>query len=222
MARRMKPRYKRRAKPARKAMRKVSVPKSVPRDMIVTKRRFWLGTFSAFSNGVWSATSYGFKLNDIQNHADFTGLFQRYRLAGVKLTFVPSFTGVDQAQTLANNAANTSYYTAPRMYYLVDRDGINNKTTENDFLEDPNVRVVKDPYKTFSVYCKNPRFRTPTEANGSVASWYRHQTGYLDTLASTTVHYGITVGGVSTFGTTGTNLSYNIIATYYITCKGVK
>lgn len=219
VVRRSRKMYKRKRRVARMT-KSLSTPK-VAKDMIVTKRRFWLGNFAAFSNGVWSATSYGFKLNDVQNHAEFTGLFQRYRIAGVKLTFIPAFTGVDQAQTLANNASGASYYTVPRMYYMVDRDGINSKTTENDFLEQPEVRIVKDPYKSFSVYCKRPLIRTPTDSTGGIA-WNRHTSGYLDTSNATTVHYGITVGGVSTFGTTGTNLSYNIIATYYIVCKGVR
>lgn len=194
----------------------------MPRDKIVTKRRFHFGTLSVVPSA-WTATSYGFKLNDLQNSSEFTALFQSYRVAGVKFTCIPTFTGNDQAQTLENNFVTATYYTQPRVYYLIDRDGVGDKSTENEFLQHPNVKIIRNPYKTFEIYCRNPMFRVPTEGIGglSVAPSLL-KTGFLDTSSPGVPHFGITLAGQAAFGSSGTNLTYNIVATYYIVCKGVK
>lgn len=171
----------------------------------------------------WSSWNYAFRLSDLPDYSQFTNLFDRYRINAVKLLFIPAYNSIEENQGNLNQASSLNYLSVqPRVYTIIDKNGDATTSTENTMLENGNVRIIREPCKSFTVYCKNPCVQLAGEASGVIVSGISKARQWCDTTNYNMAHYGISWGGIAYNGTSSTVAqAYNIVATYYLQFKNV-
>lgn len=150
--------------------------------------------------------AYSFQLSDLSNYAEFTGLFQEFRIVGIRFKIIPQ---------MNNNpaGATTAGTTAPGSYFVVfDPDDATNPATEDTMLESEGC-LIRPFYKPTTLFVKpmaNPAYYDTAITTGygmKYAPWLSTSFG------SGINHYGIKVWLQQSV----TNM-YNIkiYATYYM------
>ena len=81
------------------------------------------------TNGVYLGANY-FTLGDIPNTAEFTALFDQYRIKSVVVKFSHRSTALSLIETINNNQAGM-----PVMYHVIDLDDATTPTTFNELRE---------------------------------------------------------------------------------------
>lgn len=160
-------------------------------------------------NVMWQG-AFTFTLSDLPNYNEFISLFSQYRIAGVKLRFIP-FQGTE-------NSSSTGPYTVA-MAYTVDKNDIlsSSATQFNDLLEEQDCRL-RNSQRPWSLYIPYPSFHGPAESLTLVAG----RNGYLSTERAGNAfveHNGVRYSYQSTVPAANAN-GYQVYATYYIHCKG--
>lgn len=122
-----------------------------------------------------------FQLNDVISPSDFTNLYDRYKITGVKITFIPL---VNQGYTGISTSTNQSSATIPTINYCVDYDDSVVPVTSLDILEkmDAKVRRLDRP---FSVYIKNPKVETIVNSDSGAVAGQIGSAGYYNCAQDT-------------------------------------
>jgi len=149
------------------------------------KRTVQLSDLSA--NGASDTVSnLNFKLDDLPGYTDFTNMFQKYKISGVKVMLFPKYietTGSDVVQ-------NTRLFTAT----VKDADA--NITTLDAIRQQQDCRVHYSTKRVITHYIKAPAFaqviNTTMDASANLTT--RPSTGYLDREHSDIRHYGLYMG----------------------------
>ena len=124
-----------------------------PRNTIVSVKRS--GVLQACGiTSAWSPYDVNPNIGMVSSIIDYTLGFSAYLINAFKVTFIPYFTGIDEAQVLANQTAGPVAAYVPRVYTIVERNSNAQYSTENSMLEEAKLRIVRDPMKTFSIYVK--------------------------------------------------------------------
>lgn len=108
-----------------------------------------------------------FQLNDVIKHGDFTALYDRYKITGVKVTFIPL---MNQGYVGQSSSGNTNSATIPTITYAIDYDDSALPLSSMQLLEkmDSKVRRLDRP---FSIYIKSPKVAGVVNADsGNVAA----------------------------------------------------
>lgn len=215
---------RKRARTLRRRNRSLTVPRMMRQNIVFAKRTYRIGSWDASTT--WNGGTTGqfvFQLNNLPNASEFVNLFEQYKINGVKLTFIPNYTGDDAAQAEANVviSGGPAWHTAPRIYTVIDKDGDYQTSTENAMLENNNARLVRNPYRQFTVYVKKPavQFEVGTGAVFSQAA--PKASPWLDCKNSQVNHYGAAIAGILSSGTLSAVVRYQVIATYYMAFKGI-
>lgn len=201
---------------------KRTVKKRMPR-MGVTDRSFKIArvceytpfTITAASDA-WTSTQYTFRLADLPSFTDFTNLFDQYRLDGVRVTFMPRY----QDPSIGGPNAYSPATATPNIWLQADEDSDSNLTSQLSAMQSERARMIKNPFKPFSVYCR-PRFSKEVRVTAGIAG-AAPGTGWCDTLNSGVIHYGVTIGGSSpgyTAGATFNPMVYDVYAKMYLRFK---
>lgn len=197
---------KKASRPAKmaKTQNQMVMYKNVNPNVRLIKRNADQGTI----NCILSADTFGaftFQLNNVPKVADFTGLFDQYKINAVSLTFYPQLTEASSivAVTAVQNA---------RIFTAIDNNDAAVPTALNDIREYDNCEVHSAVEK-FTVYIDKPKFVDNTGAL---------RTGYLSTASSGTLHYGLKYA-VETLnpGSAGTYV-FRVEAVYYMSFKAAK
>lgn len=162
----------------------------------------WVGT------GRYNFGHFRFKLNDLPGNTDFTNLYERYKITGVKLKFIP----VTATDTPLANGTN---YLSP-LAVAINRGAIivaADDRTFDQLLENQDVRIFST-MKPFSMYIPYPKFYSP--ADGITTA----QTGggWLNSKSPAVHHFGLNYAWQNTTATEANQCAFRIIATYFVKC----
>lgn len=205
--------------------RKMRIPRRLPKDgTVLIKRTAWqfnwtLGT--ATTTDFWKYQ--GFNLQQLPSWAEITNLWDRYRIAGVKVTFRPrydSFAGNDTTDTTTPGITNLqgSYvHIINDPYSAVTPSGTYNTTTLNSFLEQGNVRSYQGT-RPFSFYVKPT---VDVTLNG-VAQARRAKAPFVNTTQANFAHYGYHAFQQDINMTGASGQSFDIFYTFYIVCTKLR
>lgn len=179
-------------------------------------KRKYSSTITALMNGPSGATeshgAFTFKLSDLPAYAEFTALFDKYRIAGIRAQFLP------RTNVLAQTDIGTSALTAiPPIVTVVDYDD----ATGIDFsslYQYENAKVHSE-FKPFSVYFK-PMIAVAAY-NGSFTGYGSSRKMWIDAATADVQYYALKWATLpySSSNSQTNDPTWDVIFTYYIECK---
>lgn len=193
--------------------RRFGMSTSMP--LVNIKRSMVEATFT--TTNAWAGAQYSFRLDKLPDYAEFNTVFTQYRINAVKLTLIPMLDGVD-ANTQINSVTN--YVTIPRVYAMVDKDYQPNIASENAFIQHNDLKIIRDPMKSFTIYCAKPAVQQGLQTTASVAYSGLKSGEWISTDSPSVNHFGICVGGIIPFTAGGHGIAYSVVATYYLQFRG--
>lgn len=147
-------------------------------------------------NGTFLSRQYEIKFEDMIQSADFTALFDSYRILKVTYTFqlinVPeSYLYANSSNTSAN-VNGTNWY--PKLWYVTDYDGGSTETL-NSIRERQGVKCrILQPNSvvkiTFMPKCRILTYKT-TDAAGDITEGYGTKSIKIDMNDTDVPHYGL-------------------------------
>lgn len=197
--------------PARRRMRAMRRIRSVPRllgggQMVHSFKR---SSYNAAYQTVTTADiggSFAFNLNLVPSAAEFTALFDQYRIDKIVWTLMPRGNSGEQG----TNNLNT------KVFSVLDYDDDTAPTSLNTLLQYPGVKCTKLAYDHKRTI--RPKFAT-TQYRSLTTSAYGARSGWLDCDYSDVPHYGIK------FWIQGPGSGTQIIdlkTDFYLSFKGVR
>lgn len=193
--------------------RSMTLTKGVKYNNYFFKRKFFKHTIQ-LSNANPSFGAYTFKLSDMPNSTEFTNLFDRYRILGVQVLFVPHWTNAD------NNPVSSMALVNPNFYTITDytEDGV--PTTLNQLFEDSSCKVTRGG-RVHKRYLK-PSVLTQ-QFESTISTGYSPKWGQWITTDDPDVpHYCLKWCGDQLATGTTQNFYIRVMMTYYIQCKDLK
>lgn len=169
------------------------------------KRSVYVPSYVVTSAGVDTAFKLEATIADLPNFSEFTSLYDQIRISGISVKFIPRF----------NVAAVGTSAPPSQLMTCLDYDG-NGPTTVSGIQQYPNLKVTRGLYphkRYFKPAILTAAYQTAT-GSAYVPKWGQ----FIDAASTTTVHYGL----YGMIPDTGTALSYDLEATYYIQCKNVR
>lgn len=204
--------------------RRTSRPSTMGRRIGLTRRmpnfnvkRTMIESTYTLSN-VWAGAQWVFRLDKLPDFSEFNALFTHYRLNAVKMMFVPHADSLDSTTQL--NA--TKYITTPRLYGFVDRDGQPPTASENAILQHSGLKIIRNPLRPFTIYCKAPCVSEGLQTTSSVAYSGLKSRQWISCDSPSVSHYGVVTGGILPFTAGSATLAYNVIVTYYLQFRGTQ
>lgn len=198
---------------------------SATSDLVSTALPFTLYPINAptISNNSFPY-SMAFTLSDVGNLTEFTNLFDRYMITGVKVMFhLLSNPDVDTTQTGVGAVPSIQVY--PRLWYARDNDDAS-LTTLASLKEFGNVkcRVLK-PNVVTSVYVAYPRTAVGISQTSGLQASGVNKPMWLDCGYPNVNHYGLKFaldyGSVSVTGASNI-FRVKLELKYYFKCKDVR
>lgn len=209
---RRKYRNKRKLRRRRPVKRRTAIAKkvNVKSDTHYFKRNCYKATIA----GDVSRTAKGaftFQLNDLPGSADFTQLFDYYKLTGVKLRFQLN---LDPG---AQTAANSTY---PRMFYAIDHDDAQNPTDSNELRQRGKCRQwLLNPNKPMTVFLR-PKYLNLISYNAIQNGYQIGKQSWLDLGIPDLPHYAFKYVIENLNPDIGQTVLVD--ATYYLAMKGTR
>lgn len=157
---------------------------------------------------------FHFKLSDLSNYTDFTELFEKYRISGVKLKFIP-VTGFD-SDVSSSKAVCPFAYAIKRSAITVTGE----QETFDELMEHQDVKITMGN-RPFSVYIKNPMMYAPASNITNVLevnNWISTRNPGTVSSNADVPHWGLSYA-FAFEGTSNNNTSYGVYATFYVQCK---
>lgn len=157
-----------------------------------------------------SEGAYSFKLNDLPGYADFTGLYDRYRIKAVKMTFLPRIS----QQTVAGGVVAATQI-APPIGTCIDYDDANTPTDITTLQQYDSFRIHHE-FKPFKIFIR-PRLASALY-NGAVFTAYGNAPGkqWIDVASPDVPYYGVKWATTSYSAATTGNQYWDVLATYYV------
>lgn len=176
------------------------------------KRGCVLSTMTIVCNGVVTSSTgaYSFKLSDLPNYTEFTALFDRYRITGVRLQVMPRIS----QQTVGGNATAATAY-SPVIAHTIDYDDATTPADINAINQYDSVKYQYE-YKPFKVWIR-PRAAQAQYGSGVFTSYGNsNPKQWMDVASPDITYYGWkwATNGYSA-QLTG-NQYWDVMATYYL------
>lgn len=184
-------------------------------------------TLAAGTAGIGGA--YTFKMDDIINKAEFTALFDQYKITRVELIFKLHSNPYEWADIqYTGSAMQYAPITWPTIYLCNDHDD-DNTPTLSELKERPRTkRFILRPNNFLRWSCRptvlNQLYRT-VATTGYAPKWNQ----YIDVANTDVPHYatkyfidydGFTLPAIS--ANAGANVTVNVELRYHFTCKDVR
>lgn len=193
-------------------VRRSMVPRSPFGSYVIHSYKRKCAKLSVSGNAVYAPYLNGlnFQLADIPSLADFTGLYDHYRIKYVELKF---YLRKDPSAQVALDAVY------PRMWWSTDYDDSSTPSSLNELREHGQCKTaILTQYRPIRIFIK-PSTLALNYAS-PVLSTYVPKWGQWVDMANTQVpFYGLKIG-IDEFRITSQIL--DVEATYYIQCKGVR
>lgn len=182
---------------------------------------------SAAYTPVYGWTVMNFQLKQVPDYAEFTGLFDRYQIAGIKIKIIPYLTAITSFDTSGAGAGNGGgVQSMPiTVHSIIDHDDSNNIGGSTDAYV--NQLRQYESYKVNNLAGRPiKRFFKPRIAMAGYAGTF---TGYanfkniwIDAASNDIQHYGLKLLMCcvpSCNPTYDQKIPFEIEATFYIKCK---
>lgn len=151
-----------------------------------------------------------FQMSDLPSYTDFTNLYDRYRITGVKL----------QITYLDNNAAVNGLSVLPVLNYAIDYDDNSVVASESAIQEKQDCKTkVLLANKPISIFIKNPRVQSAVLNNAGTFDAALLSKGYVNCSYPTTKHNGIKFWISSIYSNASSQCAIRIVPTYYLSLK---
>lgn len=177
------------------------------------KRNFDVGSLSGSSAGAASG-GHSFQLSDIPNFAEFTALFDQYKICAVKVRVIPT-----QNVTQAAPTSVTAFNFGVRYAFVIDYDSSNSLGSFDDAREFGTVKI-KQITKGMTRYFK-PRVKSANENDSSTIVASGNRRTWLNTALTNIPHYGMRVI-IEQLPAAGINVDLQFETTVYLAFRNVK
>lgn len=175
-------------------------------QVVKIKRTCLINTVDFTFSGGWSTY---FSLNQLPNSSDFTNLFDKYRIQGVKLRLLPNITD--------NNTGNANTLNIPRTHYCWDYDDYTAPSSLNSMLERDNVKIIQgnQVINTFS----RPKVQMAMYNSATTSGYGDAIKGqWIDCTNDAVPHYGFKMW-CDTDAVSTQVVRYKVYATFYLNFK---
>lgn len=135
-----------------------------------------------FAGTQMGGAALNFQLGFVTNPTEFTQLFDRYRIAGVKLTFLP---GQSSADAYASGFASP----IPYLYYAQDWDDGNVPASQTEVTQMQTVKMRRLD-KPFSIFVK-PKAAATVFHTGVTSAYATANNSWIDCSYADVQHYGL-------------------------------
>lgn len=169
--------------------------------------------FQNISNSTSTNATYGaisFAMTDIATVAEFTALFEQYRIIGVELKFLPAASSSD----VPGSDLGT-------LMYFKDYDDAISPTTLTDFEQRPDMQTRQLSSKPFKVFIRPAVASGLYTAAGTLAPAGNMRRQWIDTTDTNIPYYGFKYVWLSNSNPV-TVTTMRVVKTYYLQLKGIK
>jgi len=176
------------------------------------KRGCVLNTMTITMNGVLTSStgSYSFKLSDLPQYTEYTAMFDRYRITGVKLHVFPR---ISQQTPAGNTTAATAY--SPVIAHTIDYDDATAPTDINTINQYDTVKFQYE-FKPFKVWIK-PRAAQAQYGAGVFTSYGNSSPKqWMDVASPDIAYYGWKWATNGYSAALNGNQYWDVLATYYL------
>ena len=149
-----------------------------------------------------------FTLNDLPSVAEFTALFDQYKIEKVVVHMIPFSTGSLMTQ-------NVSF----PLITVIDFDDAATPTTEDFLLQYANNSITHANQEVHRTLI--PRVAAAVYDAGGLFNGYANQQTWIDAASPAVVHYGFKAGIGPAFGTVGV-AGWNIYADYHLAFRATR
>lgn len=217
----MRPRRIRRVK--RRLMKRV--PRGVNMGIVSVKRTFRFENWSpstTTTNDFWKY--YQPSLANLPSVNEFTGLFDQYRINGIKISLRPRYSGFDGANSTDTTLPGVTNQGQVHCHYVIDKStgtifpsGTYTSSNLNTFLEAGGVRSIQ-ANRTVNIYIRKPCVLGTIQGVSARAV----PSPWLGTNETNLAHRGVHIfmADVNLTGTFGQQ--FDVFFTYYMQFKGMK
>lgn len=150
---------------------------------------------------------FNFSLSDLPNNGEVTAMFNRYKLTGVKLKFIP-IQGTD-ATAASSNLMNT-------LALSIDKSVRGVPAAFDELMEAGNVKVYASALRPISVWISRPLAAATIGGSSAMMT-----NPWLDSDLNDIKHYGLRYAFKSGVPTTSAT-RFAVYATYYLRLRGTK
>lgn len=168
------------------------------------KRQLYIPSDLLASGGTSLNFARGFSLSQLPGVAEFTTLFDQYRILKIKARWMPR---ANSAELYANNTIGS-------LFTVVDYDDVGTPTAINDLMQYQNLKTTRHVGEHVRVF--KPQFNVNTGLTGN-----RPSRGWLDMNDTTIVHHGIK-GHLQGNGNAAVTVIYDCILTFWVAFKNVR
>lgn len=165
------------------------------------------------NNSTFTGGSIAFSLNDLPSYTELTALFDKYRIAGVKLRFYPRIN-----QQLLSSITSTTPSGIVPIVTVIDYDDDSVPANLDELMQYQNFKI-HDQFKPFSVFLR-PQMAIAAYS-GAFTSYASGRKIWIDAASPGVKYYGLKIGtqnyssgSIATYDPT-----WDIFLTYYIQCK---
>lgn len=165
-------------------------------------RKYFFERWAQFGNISSSTTlftnyAFAFRLNDLPQYAEFTNLFDQYRIKRVTLHLVPQAT-----ESIPSAAMNGV------MFIVRDYDDANTLSTNLDYMQYQNLEISNLVFNGVKQISLVPRIAVATY--GSAFTSYGNTEMWLDVASPAVEHYAIKIG----MSTSTAVMTYQVLVKY--------
>lgn len=151
-----------------------------------------------------------FQLSDVPSATDFTNLYDRYKITGVKL----------QITYLDNSAAVNGLSVFPVLNYAIDYDDNSVPSSESQMQEKQDTKTkVLIANKPINIFVKYPRYQAAALNNAGTFDAAALSKGYINCTYPTVKHSGVKFWISSIYSNAGSQCAIRIVPTYYLSLK---
>lgn len=157
------------------------------------------------------AGSYDFRLNSLPNYAEFTALFDAYKIWKVEVTFIPKY-------NVSDYSSGGAAYGIPTIYVVEDRNSVATPVSISSLCEFGNC-VFRRFDKPFTYTCYPSVTLSGYQAGGGVIVDDRQKDLWVRNLYPDVAHYGIMYGIDMPVGLG--DFRYDVAMKYFLKFKDV-
>lgn len=165
---------------------------------------------TSITSGVNTHQSFSFKFSDLPNYAEFTALFDQYRMNKFVIKLVPTITG---AEPTSAGAA----YSLPNVWSVVDYDdAVDAGNNLISLLQYPNCKMTRGHQIHTRIWKPSVLLDAYTGATEGNTIKFKQWLNMADVAIP---HYGLKIWIDQCLGAV---MEYRVFFTAYFSCKGVR
>lgn len=199
----------------RRRQNKLRMPRPLSSNNIMSFKRVVELPSITTNNVTTGLGAISFKLSDLPNYTEFTGLFDEYCIKMIKVVIIPP----TNAYTTSTASLPTTIYNNPNFYTVIDNDDALTPGSLNDLFQYDTFRMHRG-MNTIKRYFK-PAI-ADTVYGGISGAYSVKKNQWLDAAYPGVEHYALKWAVDPMYVGATIDLTYRVYATYYFQCKGVR